>query len=56
MKISDFGLTKGVLGKMPLHLAMKVSFRAAHEEIYCKNIHLSLFSDEYKKCRNGNLK
>ena len=29
----DFGLAKGVLGKMLLFLAVKVSFRVAREEI-----------------------
>ena len=28
-----FGLTRGVLDKMPLYLAVKVSFRAAREEV-----------------------
>ena len=31
--ISDFGLALGVLGKTPLYLAVKVSFRIALEEI-----------------------
>ena len=30
--ISDFNLSEGVLGKRPLHLAIKVSFRVALEE------------------------
>ena len=28
-----FGLTEGVLGKTPLYLAVKVSFRVAREEM-----------------------
>ena len=32
--MSDFGVTKGVLGKTPFYLAVKVSFRDAREEIY----------------------
>ena len=31
--ISDFSLALGVLGKTPLYLAVKVSFRIALEEI-----------------------
>ena len=31
--MSDFGLTSGVLGKTLLHLAVKVSYRVAREEI-----------------------
>ena len=33
VKISDFGLTSGVLGKTPSYLAVKDSFRVAREKI-----------------------
>ena len=33
LRCAIFGLTYGVLGKTPLYLAIKVSFRVAREEI-----------------------
>ena len=39
--MSDFGLTEEVLGRTPLHLAVKVSFRVALEEIL-KNFSFSI--------------
>ena len=38
-----FGLTYGVLGKTPLYLAVKVSFRVAREEITKNTYFFNLF-------------